>query len=83
MMNTITQITLHQENDNPIYGESVLTISINDENTGPFLMLTSYREDTPSIIELDFDDIDKIVEAVKILRNQSSIITLEKANTSG
>lgn len=43
--------------DNPVFGDSVITVSLEDEAGGPFLVLSSTgdRLQHPGTIELDFE----------------------------
>jgi hypothetical protein len=68
----ITQINVYKEGDNPIFGESVTEISLDDEGGGVYIRLTQHPDnDQPNTIRLDFDEVDDVVSAIKELENLS------------
>lgn len=71
---TITSVALHPENDNPLFGEGVTELRLEDEAGGPFLILTQHPDTGDSqSIRLDFDEIEPLVHAASLLRSQVAV----------
>lgn len=66
----ITPVTysVHLEKDNPIFGESVVQVTLDDEAGGPFIILKQVNEHDNGTVRLDFDEFQTIVEAVASLK---------------
>lgn len=47
---------IYAENENPVFGDTVVTVSLEDEAGGPFLVLSSTgdRVQHPGTIEIEF-----------------------------
>lgn len=68
-INTITQISVGQETDNPVYGECV-RIKLEDECGGMFLVFSQDDTDKENSVRIDFNEWDNICQAVMTLKNQ-------------
>lgn len=69
-INTIaTQVSVFRKNINPIYGEGVTHIRIEDEAAGPFIILLQDGQE----IRLDEDEIQIIADAALKLLNDSRV----------
>jgi hypothetical protein len=66
--NTITQITVGMESENPVYGECV-RVKLEDECGGMFLVLEQDGDHTHQV-RIGLDEWDNICEAVMMLKNQ-------------
>lgn len=60
---TPLMFAIHRENQNPVFGEQVTHIQIEDEAGGPFLILKQEDQE----IRLDPEELDEIVMAAKEL----------------
>jgi len=73
LMQTITKISVHRKDESPIFSETAITIELEDEAAGMFLVL-----DTPGSPEeklrLDFEDVPEIIRAIKTLSEQPGVI---------
>ena len=68
--NTITQISVGQETDNPVFGECV-RIRLEDECGGMFLVLEQDgSDDKINEVRIGLDEWDNICQAVLMLKNQ-------------
>ena len=67
--NTITQISVGQASDNPVYGECV-RVKLEDECGGMFLVLEQDTEDDKQQVRIGLDEWDNICQAVLTLKNQ-------------
>jgi len=68
--NTITQITVGSETDNPIFGECI-RIRLEDECGGMFLVFAQDDEtDKENEVRIGFDEWENICQAVLTLKNQ-------------
>ena len=70
--NTITQISVGQAEDNPVYGECV-RIRLEDECGGMFLVFEQDSDDKVHEVRIGFDEWDNICQAVLMLKNQPLI----------
>lgn len=62
---TPTAIAVHLSSDNPVFGESVIEVALDDEAAGPFIVLR--QPGTVSEIKLDYDQLLLVVDAAKML----------------
>lgn len=68
--NTITQISVGQKTDNPIFGECV-RVRLEDEAGGMFLVLEQDgSDDKLNEVRIGLDEWDNICQAVLMLKNQ-------------
>jgi len=68
--NTITQITVGMENENPVYGDCV-RVKLEDECGGIFLVLEQDGGDNrTNEVRIGLDEWDSICQAVLTLKNQ-------------
>lgn len=71
MNKTILCISVHREDDSPVFGESATHVILEDEAAGYFIKLKQYTDNPePETIKLDFDEIDDIIEAIDTLKEQ-------------
>jgi len=74
-MITILSVSVHNENEDPIFGKGSNVISLVSEGGGMFIEI---EQDTSSMsqagkAQFDFLEFDKIIEAVKMLRSQPAV----------
>jgi len=67
--NTITQITVGLETDNPVFGECV-RVRLEDECGGMFLVFAQDGDSKENEVRIGFDEWDNICQAVLTLKNQ-------------
>lgn len=68
--NTITQISVGQKTDNPVFGECV-RVRLEDEAGGMFLVLEQDgSDDKLNEVRIGLDEWDNICQAVLMLKNQ-------------
>jgi len=67
---TITRISIHPENANPVYGEGVTHLCIQDEAAGPFITLSQVGEDKSECVRVDIEELELIVAEAKKLIGQ-------------
>ena len=70
--NTITQISVGMQADNPVYGDCV-RIRLEDECGGMFLVLEQDDERGPHEVRIGLDEWDNICQAVLVLKNQQLV----------
>ena len=68
----ITSISVYKEGDNPLFGETSIHVSVEDEAAGPFIKITDSTCETGVCME--FDHFDKVADAVQTLRSQPYIL---------
>lgn len=61
--------SIYAENENPVFGDTVITVSLEDEAGGPFLVLSSIgdRVRLPGEIEIEFEQWAAIDKAARQL----------------
>lgn len=62
---TTTMISTHLPGDSPLFGESVVTVSLDDDGGGPFISL--HQPNGGGKIELDYEQFLLVVDAAKML----------------
>lgn len=64
----ITPITVsvHRKGDNPIFGENVIHVSVEDEGGGPFIVLDS-NEGKEDGLRIDMDELEAATAAARQL----------------
>jgi hypothetical protein len=60
------KISLHKQNFNPVYGEGVLQVSLEDEGGGTYLKIEQLN-DVLNYITIDFNELEALLEAAKML----------------
>lgn len=70
MKTTILEISIHPEDENPIFGERSTHVKLGDDGAGSFIIIEQSTDDYgENQIRLDFEEFYGIVEAVKLLEN--------------
>lgn len=64
---TVITLSVHAENENPTYGESVTVVRLEDEGGGPFLSLTKTPGDGDRTLRFDLDEFRAVAAAVEVL----------------
>jgi len=59
--------SVFQEDDNPLFGESVTHISIDDEGGGGYVVLEQFPDDTDQKIRLDLPEFEELLRIGKEL----------------
>jgi hypothetical protein len=68
---TILSISVHPDNENPVFGERSTHITVDDEAGGPFLKLIQCNDQiTSGEIRVDFGEMEVIYATSKILSSQ-------------
>ena len=67
---TIIKISIHPENVNPVYGEGVTHVHIQDEAAGPFITLSQVGEEKFECVRVDMDELELITAEAKKLIGQ-------------
>lgn len=70
--NTITQISVGTQTDNPVYGECV-RIRLEDESGGMFLVFEQDYDQGTHEVRIGFDQWENITQAVLTLKNQGLV----------
>ena len=67
---TIIKISIHAENVNPVYGEGVTHVHIQDEAFGPFITISQVGEKKFKCVRLDMEELELITAEAKKLIGQ-------------
>jgi hypothetical protein len=68
-ISTITAIAVHSPDLNPVFGEGVITVRLDDEAGGPFVVL----EQADQRVQIDFDKVEALVQAISQIRAQPAV----------
>lgn len=61
--------SVHRKGDNPVFGESSIHVSLEDDGAGEFIVIRQSTDDAEKgVIRLDFEEIPLISEAVELLK---------------
>lgn len=61
----VERVNLYREGDNPIFGESVISVTIDDESGGPFFCLKQSQDNYNGELRLDFSEVEPLFELLK------------------
>lgn len=67
-MISIKTLTVHNENDNIAFGENNINVSLQDDAGGYFIRLECNM--TGSELNIDFNQVDEVFQAIKQLQKQ-------------
>jgi hypothetical protein len=70
-MITPTQFTVHRRGDNPIFADTLIKVSLDDESAGYFVRLTDAEGNS---ISLDFSEVEEIFSAINQLKAISQVL---------
>lgn len=59
-----------KDDDNPIFGNSVLTVSIEDEAAGPYIEVLQCSEENHGKILIEMDQVDELVNLLQKLKSK-------------
>ena len=68
---TVTEISIHKEDESPIFGDMVTHIKLDDEGGGAFIKITQENDGTNEI-RLDFSEIEHIIKAFDMLKDAAN-----------
>ena len=74
---TILKVAVHRDTENPVFGEGNTYVSIDDEAGGPFIVIeqdmSDFHNQHENKIRLDFQELEEITKAAKMLMHQMYI----------
>jgi hypothetical protein len=79
---TTLKVAVHREDVNPVFGEGVTFVSVDDEAGGPFLVIEQHDDDGGSEsgkLRFDYEEFMAVAEAAKTLMYQMYIEKAEMA----
>lgn len=62
--------SIHCAGDNPVFGNTVTHVTIDDDASGPYLVLQQYLDDTemkPGRVQIPLDELERVLEAARRL----------------
>lgn len=65
MKTFVNRVNLYRTGDDPIHGESVISVSIDEEGAGPFLCIHQSLAE----LRLDFNEVEPLYELMKKMMN--------------
>ena len=70
MKSIITKINLYRGDDNPLFGDSVTSLELDDEAGGMFLKIVQQPNDfgPGGTLRFDFDEIDDLFNTINYLK---------------
>lgn len=77
---TILQVSIHREGNNPFFGEGNTYVSIDDEAGGPFVVIEQHEDVMKEgVVRLDYQEFLQVAKAAEMLMHQMTIEELENA----
>lgn len=68
MKMTITEVSVHPEDENPVFGRDTTRVRLDDEGGGAFVKLIQENEiGDMNVVRLDFKELETIVKAIRLL----------------
>jgi DNA polymerase elongation subunit (family B) len=68
---TVTEIAVHKEGENPIFGDIVTHIKLADEGAGAFIKIVQSSDIQMNEIRFDFNEIEYILKAIEMLKESA------------
>lgn len=69
-VNTITSVSIHSDEDNPVFGNSAIHIKIEDEAAGAYLVISQCSDENQGHVTVDFEQFEEMIKAVDLLKRQ-------------
>jgi hypothetical protein len=69
LLTVVTSYSVFREGDSPIFGNTATHVRVDDDTSGPYLVLEQKHED-PGRIHLDLEELEAIVVAARKLMKQ-------------
>lgn len=66
-MITITEFSVHESEESPVFGETVVKVSLANEGVGNYIVIRDLNIDSNNEVRLDFKQLHEIVEQIKLL----------------
>lgn len=74
VVSTILQVSVHRENNNPIFGEGNTYVRVEDDAAGPYIVMEQHDDDSASgVVRFDYDELEVVMDAAKMLMHQMYI----------
>lgn len=72
---TILTVAIHVEDESPVFGENTVHVSLEDLGAGRFISIKQLGggELEPGVVFLDFEEFDRINEAIETLKGQPGV----------
>jgi hypothetical protein len=68
LLTTTVAVSVHRASDDPIFGESVLMVSVDNTAGGPFIVVKSNEDnETANTVRMDLDELEAVVVAARKL----------------
>jgi hypothetical protein len=61
----VERVNLYKDGDNPVFGDSVTTVTINDDAGGPYFILAQSRDSNSGELHLDFEEVKPLFKLLK------------------
>jgi hypothetical protein len=65
---TVTEIAAHKQDQNPIFGDLVTHVKLDDDGGGLFIKIVQHDDTRTNEIRLDFNEIEHILKAIEMLK---------------
>jgi hypothetical protein len=65
---TVTEITVHREDESPVFGELVTHVKLDDEGGGAFVKLIQFNNIQMNEVRFGFNEFEYLVQAVNALK---------------
>jgi hypothetical protein len=72
-INTITAVVVHAPDLNPVFAPGVITVRLDDEAGGPFVVLEQDIDGTVQQVRVCFEEVETLVQAISQLRAQPAV----------
>jgi len=78
---TTIAVSVHQDNESPIFGKGCTHIRVEDEAGGPFLNIYQPANLEPDDgLRLDMDELEEILKVSRRLMSEHQVVTLPSNN---
>jgi len=67
----VTQISIVQAGESPVFGENSIIVTLADEGAGPFVVVRNAIGEEENTVRMDFSEADLLLEAIQRLKKEA------------
>ena len=73
LITTITQITIHRDDSNPVFGSDLTRVTLDDNAAGPYLIVHQPDVSEPGTLRIELDELEQVLKAARRLMRQQAV----------
>ena len=69
----ITELSVYPETDNPIFGEGITKISLEDDGAGIYVTISQPNNVHAGVVSFNPDEVVAVFDAIKVILDQDGV----------